>query len=118
MNDDIRARVDVLKENISNMKTIVTTVEQAGISVEKKPEGMPSRPGYKWSPYQAVAGGPITWIEEESGDNTGTAENPIVFVSGMSVYPNYYYTDGTTRYVCIQAGTPAEICEGEFFTVF
>lgn len=118
MTNETRARVDALKESIATIKGVVDTVEAVGITVEKKPAGMPSRPGYQWIPHQAVAGGAITWIEEESDDKRGTADYPIEFVSGMEVYPNYYYTDGTTRYVCIQGGTPAEIVEGDYFTAF
>lgn len=116
MDNEIRTRVDALKEGIANIKTVVDTIKAVGITVEDKPADMPSRPGYKWVPHQAVAGGAITWIETESDDKTGTAEKPIRFVSGMEVYPNYYYTDGTTRYVCVQAGAPAEIGEGDYFT--
>lgn len=36
----------------------------------------------------------------------------------MTVYPNYYYTDGSTRYVCVQGGNPDTIGEGEYFTEF
>lgn len=118
METTIRERVDALKASISAIKVVVDTVEAAGITVEQKPDGMPSRPGYKWVPHQATAGGPITWIETESEDKRGTADQPILFAPGMEVWPNYYYTDGTTRYVCIQHGTPDEIGDGEYFTAF
>lgn len=118
MANDIRARVDALKDSINEIKTVVHTVAAAGITVASKPEEMPSRPGYKWVPMQKTAGGPITWVESESEDKSGTAEQPILFVPGMSVWPNYYYTDGETRYVCIQQGNPQEIAEGDYFTQF
>lgn len=118
MNDAIRTRVDNLKQGIASLKTVSDTIAEAGITIEDKPSEMPSRPGYKWTPYQATAGGSITWVEAESEDKSGTADEPIAFVAGMSVYPNYYYTDGTKRYVCIQAGTPDEIAEGDYFTEF
>lgn len=118
MTDEVRARVDSLKENISTLKNVSDTIAEVGITIEDKPTDMPSRPGYKWTPHQATAGGSITWVETESEDKSGTAEQPITFVSGMTVYPNYYYTDGTTRYVCIQGGTPESIGEGEYFTAF
>ncbi len=118
MDNTTRARVDALKANIANLKTVSDTIAEVGITIEDKPTDMPSRPGYKWTPYQATAGGSITWVESESEDKSGTAEQPITFVPGMSVYPNYYYTDGTKRYVCIQSGNPTEIAEGEYFTEF
>lgn len=118
MTDEVRARVDSLKENISTLKTVSDTIAEVGITIENKPTDMPSRPGYKWTPYQATAGGSITWVETESEDKSGTAEQPITFAEGMAVYPNYYYTDGTTRYVCIQGGNPESIGEGEYFTAF
>lgn len=118
MNEMTRARVDALKQGIASIKTVVDTVAEAGITVEAKPTDMPSRPGYKWTPYQATAGGSITWVEAESEDKSGTAEQPITFVAGMTVYPNYYYIDGTKRYVCIQGGTPDAIGEGDYFTEF
>ena len=118
MTDETRQRVDALKANISALKTVSDVIAEVGITIEDKPTDMPSRPGYKWVPHQAVAGGSIAWIETESDDKTGTADEPILFVSGMAVYPNYYYTDGTTRYVCLQAGTPEEIAEGAWFTEF
>ena len=118
MDNTTRARVDALKQGIANLKSVSDTIAECGITIEDKPAEMPSRPGYKWVPHQSVAGGSIAWIETESDDKTGTAEQPIPFISGMAVYPNYYYTDGTTRYVCLQAGTPEEIAEGAWFTEF
>lgn len=118
MDNTTRARVDALKANIANLKSVSDTIAEVGITIEDKPAEMPSRPGYKWVPYQAVAGGSIAWVEAESEDKSGTADQPITFVSGMSVHPNYYYTDGTTRYVCLQSGNPTEIAEGEWFTEF
>ena len=118
MNDEIRARVDTLKEGIATLKTVSDTIAEVGITIEDKPADMSSRPGYKWMPHQAAAGGAITWIETESEDKTGTADQPITFTPSMTVYPNYYYTDGTTRYVCVQGGNPDTIAEGEYFTEF
>ncbi len=118
MDNTTRARVDALKQGIANLKTVSDTIAECGITIEDKPAEMPSRPGYKWVPHQAVAGGSIAWIEAESEDKSGTADEPITFVSGMSVYPNYYYTDGSKRYVCLQSGNPTEIAEGEYFTEF
>lgn len=118
MNNDLRERIDNLKDSIAGLKNTSDIVSEAGITIEDKPTDMPSRPGYKWAPHQSVAGGSIAWIETESDDKTGTADEPIVFASGMAVYPNYYYTDGAKRYVCLQAGAPAEIGEGAWFTEF
>lgn len=118
MDSATRARVDNLKEQIRTGRDFISVINEVGITIEDKPSEMPSRPGYKWTPYQSVAGGSITWVETESEDKSGTAEQSILFVPGMSVWPNYYYTDGTTRYVCILAGNPTEIGEGEYFTAF
>ncbi len=118
MDSKLRERIDDLKDNIAALKSTSDILAEAGITIEDKPTDMPSRPGYKWTPHQSIAGGSIAWVESESDDKTGTAEQPILFVSGMAVYPNYYYTDGTTRYVCLQAGTPEEIAEGAWFTEF
>ncbi len=118
MTDETRERVDALKQGIANLKTVSDTIAEVGITIEDKPAEMPTRPGYKWVPHQAVAGGSIAWIEAESEDKSGTADEPIAFVSGMSVYPNYFYTDGEKRYVCLMSGNPTEIVEGEYFTEF
>ena len=67
MTDEVRARVDTLKEGIATLKTVSDTIAEGGITIEDKPTEMPSRPGYKWVPHQAVAGGAITWIETERG---------------------------------------------------
>ncbi len=118
MTDETRERVDALKQGIASLKTVSDTIAEVGITIEDKPTDMPSRPGYKWIPHQSVAGGSIAWIEAESEDKSGTADEPIAFVSGMSVYPNYFYTDGSKRYVCLMSGNPTEIVEGEYFTEF
>lgn len=118
MDSKMRERIDDLKDSIAALKSTSDIIAEAGITIEDKPTDMPSRPGYKWTPHQSAAGGSIAWIETESDDKTGTADEPITFVSGMSVYPNYYYTDGEKRYVCLQAGTPEEIAEGAWFTEF
>lgn len=118
MNENTRARLDAVKAAIREQKSVVDAVAQCGITVEDKPIDLPSRPGYEWKPYQATAGGPITWMESESEDKTGTADFPITFVSGMKVYPNYFYTDGTTRYVCVQAGTPDALTDSAYFEQF
>ena len=107
-----------LKEDIDQLKIVSDTIAECGITIEDKPAEMPSRPGFKWIPHQAVAGGSIAWVEAESEDKSGTADEPIAFVPGMSVYPNYYYTDGEKRYVCLQSGNPTEIAEDEWFTEF
>lgn len=118
MDNKTRERVDALKQGIASLKTVSDTIAEVGITIEDKPAEMPTRPGYKWVPYQATAGGSIAWIEAESEDKSGTADEPITFVSGMSVYPNYFYTDGEKRYVCLMSGNPTEIVEGEYFTEF
>lgn len=116
MTNEQEIRLEAIKEAIRNHKNTAEIIAECGITIEEKPSILPDRPGYKWVPTQATAKGSITWVEVEDPNAEGTAENPIVFVSGMAVYANYYYTDGTTRYVCVQAGNPTEIAEGEYFT--
>lgn len=71
---------------------ICRTISQVGITIEEKPLELPNRPGYKWIPHQEVAQGPITWIESDyDATMPGTQENPIEFVEGLTVLPNYYY---------------------------
>ncbi len=92
-----------------NFRYLLDVIYRAGVASGELME----EPDYKLSfnPLWSMS-------ETESTDKTGTAEQPILFTSGMAVYPNYYYTDGTTRYVCLQAGTPEEIAEGAWFTEF
>lgn len=118
MNSEQEKRLDAIKMAIRADKKVVDVIEEVGISIADKPSEMPSRPGYKWIPHQTKAGGSITWIEEVDPDAEGTADKPITFNPGMDVYENYYYTDGVKRYVCIKAGNPAEIAEGDYFTEF
>lgn len=113
-----REKLDALKEKIRSHRETAEIIAICGITIEEKPEELPSRPGYKWAPHQVIANGPIVWTEEESEDKSGTEAEPILFTAGMRVYPNYYYTDGEKRYVCIMGGEPMEIGEGEYFTEF
>lgn len=113
-----RERLDAIKTVIRFDKDTVAVVEEVGITITPKPEDLPSRPGYKWTPHQAKAGGAITWVEEADPNAEGTADKPIRFKVGMEVYVNYYYTDGVKRYVCIKAGMPPELADGEYFTQF
>lgn len=74
-------------------------VSAAGITVDPEPIAPPSRPGYSWIPKQLTAGGSIMWMESEY-DSTmpGTAETPIPYATGLTVYPNYHYVlDGTRK---------------------
>lgn len=118
MNNEQTARLEAIKEAIRADKTTIAIVEEVGITIEDKPSIVTPRPGFKWVPHQAKAGGVITWIEEADPNASGTADKPITFKVGMEVYPNYYYTDGVKRYVCIKAGNPSELTEGEYFTEF
>ena len=91
-------------------RAVCKTVAAAGITVEVEPTAPPDRPGLKWIPHQAVAGGPIAWTESEyDPDLPGTKETPIEFVAGLTVYPNYYYTLDGVRKVWMGAdpATPA-----------
>lgn len=115
--DSYQKRLDDIKTAIRADKKVVDVIDAIGIVIEEKPSIATPRPGFKWVPYQEKAGGAITWIEEADPNAKGTSEAPIEFVSDMEVWANYYYTDGTNKYVCIQTGTPSEIKEGEYFTI-
>lgn len=118
MTSEQEMRFNAIKDVIRDHKSTVDIVSECGITIEEKPSILPNRPGYKWVPTQTTAKGSITWIEEEDPNAEGTADNPILFISGMSVQVNYFYTDGTTRYVCVKSGNPTELVEGEYFTQF
>ena len=118
MNNEQTARLEAIKEAIRADKKSIAVVEEVGITIEDKPSIVTPRPGFKWVPHQAKAGGVITWIEEADPNADGTADKPITFKVGMEVYPNYYYTDGVKRYVCVQGGFPPEVAEGKYFTEF
>lgn len=92
-NDEIIARA---KADRATCKTVAA----AGITIDPEPQHPPDRPGLTWIPTQATAGGPITWTESEYDPNLpGTAETPIVYKSGLTAYPNYYYTNEGVRKV-------------------
>ena len=116
MNSEQTARLEAIKEVIRADKKTIAAVEEVGITIEDKPSIVTPRPGYKWVPTQTTAKGSITWVEEADPDAEGTADKPITFKAGMNVWENYYYTDGQKRYVCIKAGNPLELTEGECFT--
>lgn len=118
MNNTQRERLEAIKTAIRADKTTIAIVEEVGITIEEKPSIVTPRPGYKWVPTQTTAKGSITWVEEADPSAEGTADKPITFVAGMGVWENYYYTDGQKRYVCVKAGNPTEIGEGEYFTEF
>lgn len=118
MNSEQTARFEAIKTAIRADKTTIAIVEEVGITIEEKPSIVTPRPGYKWVPTQTTAKGSITWVEEADPNAEGTADKPITFITGMSVYENYYYTDGQKRYVCIKAGNPTELVECEYFTEF
>lgn len=118
MNSEQTARLEAIKTAIRADKEVVDVIEKVGITIEDKPSIVTPRPGFKWVPHQSKAGGAITWVEEADPDAEGTSDKPITFKPGMEVHENYYYTDGAKKYVCIKAGNPSEISEGEFFTEF
>ena len=113
-----RERLEAIKTAIRADKTTIAIVKEVGITIEDKPSIVTPRPGYKWVPTQTTAKGSITWVEEADPNAEGTADKPITFKVGIEVYPNYYYTDGVKRYVCVKGGFPSEIAEGEYFTEF
>lgn len=104
-----------LINDIREKNDIINIIKDVGITIEDKPTSVTSRPGYKWVPCQVVAGGAITWIEEEDPEAKGTASRPIMFAAGMGVYENYFYTDGDTRYVCVKTGTADSLTNNEMF---
>lgn len=113
-----RERLDAIKVAIRNDKNILAVIKEVGITIEDKPSIATPRPGYKWVPYQAQAGGVITWIEEKDPEGKGTANSPIMFAVGMEVYENYFYTDGNNRYICIKTGIADSLSDTEMFEEF
>lgn len=111
-----RERLDAIKAVVRDHEDALAVIEELGITIEDRPTIATPRPGYKWVPYQAQAGGVITWVEEVDPNAEGTADKPITFKIGMGVNVNYYYTDGVKKYVCIKGGFPPELAEGEYFT--
>lgn len=116
MNSEQTKRLEAIKTAIRADKEVVDVIEKVGITIEDKPSIVTPRPGFKWVPHQSKVGGAITWVEEADPNAEGTADKPITFKPGMEVYENYFYTDGAKKYVCINAGNPAELAEGDFFT--
>lgn len=90
---------DEIIEKVKADRTTCEIVAAAGITISPEPEAPPNRPGLSWVPHQAKAGGPITWIESEYDPTLpGTAETPIPYQQGETVYPNYFYTlDGVKK---------------------
>lgn len=98
-NAELRERVIAFNKRVKANREIVETLEAAGITVEAKPSAPPNRPGYSWIPQQLTVGGSIMWVESDYDSTApGTAENPIEYTDGLTVYPNYYYTlDGVRK---------------------
>lgn len=100
-------------------RAMCKTVEAVGITVDPEPTVPPDRPGLKWIPTQAVAGGPISWVESEyDPDLPGTKETPIPFEEGMMVYPNYYYTQDGVRKVWMGADPATPTWDNDGFVEF
>ena len=94
-------------------------VSAAGITIDPQPTAPPNRPGYSWIPKQLTAGGTIMWTESEY-DSTmpGTAETPIPYATGLTVYPNYYYTLDGVRKVWMGEETVSPAWDDEDFVEF
>lgn len=90
---------DEIIEKVKADRATCEIVAAAGITISPEPEAPPNRPGLKWIPRQAKAGGAITWVESEyDAFLPGTKETPIAFEAGMTVYPNYFYKrDGVRK---------------------
>lgn len=93
-------KAEEIIEKVKADRAMCRIVAEAGITIKPEPVAPPNRPGLKWIPHQQRAGGAITWIESEyDATLPGTSENPIAFETGMTVYPNYFYTLGGVRKV-------------------
>lgn len=111
-NEEIIARV---KADRATCKVVAA----AGITIDPEPDRPPNRPGLIWIPVQAVAGGPITWVESEYDPNLpGTAENPITYKPGLTAYPNYYYINNGVRKVWVGDAADNPAWEDERFAEF
>lgn len=94
-------------------------VSAAGITVDPEPSAPPSRPGYTWIPRQLSAGCSIMWVESEYQPTMpGTAETPIPYTAGLTVYPNYYYILGGVRKVWMGEITASPAWDDERFAEF
>lgn len=91
--------------------------DAVGITAEDKPTELPDRPGYKWEPMLNTESKTIGWQEVEDPEAQGTADNPIAWEAGMTVYANYFYISDDVRYVCVQSGAPIELST-EYFEKF
>lgn len=89
----------------------------AAVPAPDKPTELPSRPGYKWELKYTWGASSMAWEEVEDADAEGTADKPIAWAAGMSVYANYFYSVDGVRFLCIQSGTPEEISD-EYFEQF
>lgn len=80
-------------------RDVCKVVTAAGITINPEPEAPPNRPGLRWIPHQAVAGGPIAWVESEYDPSMlGTTETPIRYEPGVTLWPNYFYIlDGAKK---------------------
>lgn len=109
-------RAEEIIEKVRADRATCKIVAAAGITVNPEPDAPPNRPGLRWIPYQAKAGGSITWIESEyDATLPGTKETPIAFEAGMTVYPNYFYTlDGVRKVWAGVAEAAPEWTDGRF----
>lgn len=90
---------------------------RVGITAEQKPSILPERPGFTWEPMLNPDSKTIGWQEVEDPNAFGTADNPIVWVPGMNVQENYFYTSKNVRYVCVKSGAPTKLSV-EYFEKF
>lgn len=116
---ELRARVIAYNKAVAAQRKVCEIVTACGITIDPEPEHPPDRPGLTWVPTQAIAGGPITWVESEYDPTLpGTAETPLEFKPGATVYPNYYYTLGGVRKVWTGEITTGPEWEDERFVEF
>lgn len=116
---ELRERVIAYNRQVAADREVVAIVQAAGITIDTKPDTPPARTGLNWIPYQAKAGGSISWTESEYDPTLpGTAETPIPFEDGLTVYPNYYYTRDGMRKVWIGAESAAPEWDDDNFVEF
>lgn len=89
-------------------------VEKLGGITEKIEQS--DKIGFDWHNYY-VGDKLAKSIYVEQDIPVGTADNPIVWKSGMSIILNGYYQYNGKRYVAIKKGSPAEITD-EYFVEF
>lgn len=109
-------KAEEIIEKVKADRETCRIVAAAGITVKPEPKAPPNRPGLRWVPHQAQAGGLITWVESVYDPTLpGTTETPIPYQQSETVYPNYFYTLDGVKKVWTGEQEPAPAWEDDRF---